>query len=233
MNHRLTNHYCIRRLAWGIAILCGLSWPVFAADKAADTRAGKGIAYPVYGAVAATPIAVVRVASTRTEYQRRGFLRIGALPILVAEGVRLEVRDPLATAQFLARLPEWLRAPGKGRAGELRDFQMFDRAEPDRPWLVAGRVCFAAGGQWELQAGEVREPGRAPQPFTQARLQVSGDRTGEVMLADGRTLKLFPQAQTTSTGGRILRAGSEVAAVQPTIAQPDLETRTNLNQTAP
>jgi hypothetical protein len=200
-------------------MLCWLALPVFAADKPVDTRAGKGIVSPVYGAVATTPIAVVRVQSARTEYQRRGFLRIGALPMLVAEGVRLEVRDPLATAQLFARLPEWLRAPGKGRAGELRDFKMFDCAEPDQPWLIVGRVRFAADGQWELQGGEVREPGRAPQPFVQARLQVTGERAGEVMLPDGRTLKLFPhQAQATSAaGGSLGQAPSSQPSSQPSL----------------
>lgn len=165
-----------------------------AAERTTDTRAGKGIAYPVYAPEASVPIAVVRVQATRTEYQRRGFLRIGALPMLVAEQVRVEVRDPRATVAQLSGLPEWLRAPGKGRAGEVRDFQMFDPAEPSRPWLSADRVRFAPNGQWELTGVVVRGLGLAAQPFSHALLQVTGERAGQVLLPDGRAVQLFAPA---------------------------------------
>ena len=233
MNCQRTIRDEFRGKTCAFGLLCAMSMLAVAADKPADTRAGKGITCPVYGATGETPIAVLRVKSTRTEYQRRGFLRIGALPMLVAEQVRLEVRDPQATAQLFTRLPEWLRAPGKGRAGELRDFQMFGRAEPDRPWLSAGRVRFAAEGRWELQAGEVREPGGAPRPFTQASLQVTGERAGEVQFPDGRTLNLFAPSQASSAGVGTAVAGPVIATIQPAIAQPNLATRINHNKTAP
>ena len=182
--------------SWGFCSVLGglVAVSTLAAERTTDTRAGKGIAYPVYAAEASVPIAVVRVQSTRTEYQRRGFLRIGALPMLVAEQVRVEVRDPRATVAQLSGLPEWLRAPGKGRAGEVRDFQMFDPAEPARPWLSADRVRFAPNGQWEMTGVVVRGPGMASQPFGYALLQVTGERAGQVLLPDGRAVPLFTPA---------------------------------------
>lgn len=169
----------------------GATGSVAAGEVPLDVRASRAITSPIYGPAGGTPVAIVRVESTRTEYLRRGFLRIGALPVLVAERVRLEVRDAKATVAQLGQLPEWLRAPGKGRAGELRDFQMFDRAEPGRPWLSASRVRFASNGQWELAGVEVRGPGLIPVTAGHALLQVTGDRAGQVLLSDGRVLPLL------------------------------------------
>lgn len=172
-------------------------WAVFGsispgwAEVPHDTRASRRIVSPVYGRESSTPIAVVRVESTRTEYQRRGFLRIGALPFLVAERVRIEVREPAAIQQLWAALPEWLRAPGKGRSVEIRGFELHGQEVQRGPWLKAARVRVAERGQWDLTEGSFEAAQGGQVVFANARLQITGDQSGRITLPDGRNLMLF------------------------------------------
>jgi len=181
-------------LTLGCLLAFGCARTAMAAENSRDFRASKRVTSPVYGPEASRPIAVLRVEATRTEYQRRGFFRIGALPLLVAEQVRLEVRDPQATAQMFAGLPEWLRAPGRGRAGEVRDFQMRGPEPSDAPWLTVARVRMAEHGQWELKEGSLRTPAGEVVQFGQALMQIIGGHAGRVTLADGRSFTLLPPA---------------------------------------
>jgi hypothetical protein len=155
---------------------------------------------------------VLRVATTQTEYQRCKFLCIGALPLLVAEQVRIEVRDASATAEVFAGLPEWLRAPGKGRAVELRGFQLCGSEATSPVWLTAARVRLAPHGQWELSDGTVRQPDGSTQSFAHARLQITGEQTGRLMLADGRVFSVLPSRSNPAERAAGVLPSVEVAA---------------------
>lgn len=50
-------------------------------------------------------VMVMSVERTRTDYQRKGFFKIGLLPILVAEGVTFEVQEPAKLTAALGRVP--------------------------------------------------------------------------------------------------------------------------------
>lgn len=206
-------------LTWACLLALGCARAVLAAEVSQDNRASQRLTSPVYGPESSRPIAVLRVEATRTEYQRRGFFRIGALPLLVAEQVRIEVRDPQATAEVFAGLPEWLRAPGKGRAGELRDFQMRGPEPAGVPWLTVARVRLAEHGQWELKEGCLRSPTGEVAHFDQALMQIAGRHTGRITLADGRNFTLLPSVLSLTVPTRT-QPGTAATEAKPPAARP-------------
>jgi hypothetical protein len=220
MHMRQKHHDLRRRLASAsLAVLSG-ALATTAAEPARDSRFSKRVVSPVYGPASGGPIAVLRVATTQTEYQRCKFLCIGALPLLVAEQVRIEVRDASATAEVFAGLPEWLRAPGKGRVVELREFQLLGAGEPGPAWLTAARVRMAPHGQWEMRDGTVRQPDGSAQSFAHARLQITGEQTGRLMLPDGRVLAVLPPRSVS---------GEPVVGLLPPVSAADNPPPSNSN----
>ena len=71
-------------------------------------RGAQHLAIPRYTEPDKTLYAVISVDKVYTEYEKRGFFRIGALPVAVLEGVTYEVKDPAPAAKNLARLRSWL-----------------------------------------------------------------------------------------------------------------------------
>lgn len=59
---------------------------------------------PFYAAGQSEAVAVLRVEHVFRDHERRGFFRIGLLPLLVGEGVRLEFRDAGVAARELDRV---------------------------------------------------------------------------------------------------------------------------------
>jgi hypothetical protein len=126
------------------------------------------------------PAAVVRVDRIYTEYARKGFFRIGVLPIRVMAGVTFEVREPQRAADSLGRLPQWLEGEG-ARKVELRQVKF--RIVPARSDLLeADRACLAADGRLELFGG-VRF-GTEPNQVQAVRgiLQIAGPKAGQLVL---------------------------------------------------
>jgi hypothetical protein len=65
----------------------------------------QGLALPVYLDLS-SPATVVRADSVSREHQRRGFFRIGALPLLVCEGVTVEFTFLIFVEHFVADFVE-------------------------------------------------------------------------------------------------------------------------------
>ena len=106
----------------------------------------RGITLPTYLPDGSLPAVVTRMAWMEKDYYQRGFLQFGMLPITVGRDVVMEVRQPEALAAALEGIQGWRKAPGKGRAVELRDFCLKLRL-PDGPHeLRAGRVRFGERG---------------------------------------------------------------------------------------
>ena len=84
-----------------------------------------------------------------TEYEKRGFFHIGALPVAVLEGVTYEVKDAEKAAKNLARLPSWLGGDA-GKHVELRGVKLV--ASPTHR-LEGGRLLFLDNNRWELAGG--------------------------------------------------------------------------------
>lgn len=151
------------------------------------------ITLPLFAPGNGPPSAVVQIDSLRTEFQRKGFFRIGVLPVTIAEGVTVELRDPAALAQAVRALPRTL--PGRpagafeGRRFELR----FPRESTAR--LTAERVVFRARGTAALQAGCWTDPEGRRWPFTIAMLE-PGDGTSVWLRTDAGRWLLNPSSPT-------------------------------------
>lgn len=88
-----------------------------------------------------------------TDYQRKGFLRIGVLPILVAEDVTVEIHRPEALADLLSSFQRW---PGNGRGRKVVEWRNV-RFIPTG--CAAGRLetaCMRLGRQGQMCLTGVR-----------------------------------------------------------------------------
>jgi hypothetical protein len=64
---------------------------------------------------------VLRAEQVSRDYQRRGFSRIGLLPVVVLSGVTIEFRDLAHARDVLSRVTSRLPVGSAGEAVELRD----------------------------------------------------------------------------------------------------------------
>src|SRR4051812_41059785 len=115
-------HACRWRYLLALLILCQ--------NGLADGRSfrGKGLVIPLYDADQSHVLAIVRAGEVHQEFARRGFFRIGLLPVLVAQDVFLDLRTAKLTAELFRRLPDQLRLTAGSRSVELRNisFQFAD-----------------------------------------------------------------------------------------------------------
>jgi hypothetical protein len=135
-------------------------------------------AIPIYSDPDQKLSMVVRVDQTYTEYEKRGFFRIGALPVAVLEGVTFEIKDPAPAAKSLARLRGLLGAEA-GNHVELRQVKFV--VSPGSS-LEGGRVLFLGDDRWELVNGVRLVSGTNEMRAEKATLQVAGEQAGQVIL---------------------------------------------------
>jgi len=156
------------------------SWPV-AAELPRQLLLGrtslKNAVVPVFVRQEEKPVAVAQVGRVFTDYQRRGFLHIGLLPMTVLEGVTIEIIEPQKTALALASLHDWLNVPKGGRLVEFRRLKITCKGVATHE-LAAARVRAALNGQWELLDGVKYQAGALNVESPRARLQVIGERAG-------------------------------------------------------
>lgn len=108
----------------------------------------QGAVIPVYLGTASDPALVVRADKIYRDYQRKGFFRIGVLPIAVMEGVTFEVRHVELVTNRLARLEHWID-PRASRRLELRQATI-RMAGTVTNELRADRIHIVPGGTWAL-----------------------------------------------------------------------------------
>ncbi len=98
----------------------------------------------------------ITAAAARREYERRGFFRIGLLPLFVLEGVKVE----LNTASFssvtnaVARISDWVSKQGRSKC-ELRNVS-FSRTGEEPVFLEVGRIRISSVADetpWHLLDG--------------------------------------------------------------------------------
>ncbi len=122
--------------------------------------------------------AVVRVDRAYMDYQRKGFFRIGLLPIGVLDGVTYEARDLSSPAASLASLRRWL-GPDAAKYVELRRVTLL-LSPANR--LEAGALRCLADGRWELRNGVRFVSGANDLRAPSATLQLTGSRVGQLIL---------------------------------------------------
>jgi hypothetical protein len=94
---------------------------------------------PIYAEGHPRAVASIRIERVFRDHRRMGFFRVKALPLVVAEGVQLEVRKPAGATNLLAEFSAALHRLGGNRAVELRDFR-FALAGEAGPRLQARRL---------------------------------------------------------------------------------------------
>lgn len=126
------------------------------------------------------PLAIVRADRIYGDYQRRGFFRIGVLPMLVLEGLSLELCDPTQVLAVLSRAGAHFESRSKARrAIEGRNF-ILSIAGQTNEVIRAQIVRLENGTDWLFQEGIVDQPGAAPISFRRATLRIAGPKAGEL-----------------------------------------------------
>ncbi|NBV84713.1 MAG: hypothetical protein EBS01_00250 [Verrucomicrobia bacterium] len=158
--------------AW---IFCGF----LSGAQAGDLKLS-GLQFSV-GTPSDKPAARVRIAEVTQGAQKRGFLRIALLPLVLAKGVEVRFLRPELAA--LGEVQETLNSMVKLETQEWHRVSLFMDGET-APRLTA-EEAVPRGNVWELKrvrariSGEVRE-------FKECTLQVSGEQAG-LLTPNGRT----------------------------------------------
>jgi hypothetical protein len=140
----------------------------------------KGVAVPVYLDSRPEPAAILRADRIFRDYQRRGFFRIGVLPLVVFEGLNLEIREPERLSAALSAVSgQFAVKDNVKKAVEGREFTLRLGQEGDGQ-LRARRVRLEDGTVWRLQEGSVERAGAAAIAFRRATLTITGARAGEL-----------------------------------------------------
>jgi len=135
----------------------------------------------IYGADLFKPVATLKIERVFTDHRRLGFFHVKLLPVLVAEGVRLEFVQAGPQTNWLEDL-QFDPAPGvRHRAVEWRHFTVFFPQEK-LPRLQAGQVyppANAASTVYQLEGVTIRS-GSEPFNVPRAELRAEG-RSGQVV----------------------------------------------------
>jgi hypothetical protein len=140
----------------------------------------------VYPDSAAEPAAMIRAGRVFSDYQTRGFFRIGALPMLVLDRLSVELLQPEQLSKALRSLGEKFAVKNDSRkAVEGRDFCLWFSSRKDAQ-LRARRVRLESGTAWRLFDGALLRPGSDVIPFRQATLTIAGPNAGELAYETAR-----------------------------------------------
>lgn len=132
----------------------------------------------VYPESGLEPAAIFKAKSIYRDHQRRGFFRIGLLPLLVCDEVTFDIKDSEQAARSLAHARLQLCAHARGAPIELRRVAFQFPAETS-PRLKALKVQIRDNGQWELQDVVFRSPVEAIQS-SRATFQTTGPEAGKL-----------------------------------------------------
>lgn len=161
--------------------LVGLAKGQFVSDLLSGRMKARGVVVPFFAGQEQTPSMIMRADRIYTDYERKGFFRIGILPIGVMEGVTFEILHPESATNSLAQLHRWL-GPQAAKRLEFRKVNFLPFAGSTNH-LASGRVRFVPGGRWELLDGVHLFSGTNQVEARHATLQVAGKQTGQLIMA--------------------------------------------------
>ncbi len=145
------------------------------------------------------PCAVLRADLIHVDYERKGFFRIGALPLLAVEArFQFEVRNPDLAATSFAKLQDWVMSQSHGTSRlELRQpVFVINALSTNR--LECGRARAGRDGKWELLDGVSLCAGTSRVHVERAFLQMNGADAGRIMLKRPSVARLSISFQPTS-----------------------------------
>jgi len=139
-----------------------------------------GVVVPFYNVNDHTPSVIVRADAVYTDHERKGFFRIGVLPLSVIEGVTFEIYRSESLKKSLEEIHNWITA-GAVKRFEFRKLRVlnFD-GRTNR--LECGCARFVSDGKLELLDG-VRFISNTNQlTAPRAILQISGENAGRFIM---------------------------------------------------
>lgn len=158
-------------------------------------NSARDITMPVFVSGEPKAAGVIRVQRVFPGLQRQGVFRIGFLPALVLDKVRIQVNQPEHAAAILRRVLDIGRQARRPEAIELRDVQILVAGET-RPRLEAGTVLFDARCNWRLRDGvRLRLDGKE---WRARSADLEADEAGKLALSVGspdthERITLFPK----------------------------------------
>jgi len=167
-------------LLWVSSLCCALPGEPTGAPLAQVYGLKHGV-FAFYSEDCRGPAAILRVGEVRRDYQRKGFFRIGLLPMAVAEEAVFELHRPDRIAESLEQCTRCLGARSSGRV-ELRDVQ-FVAFGSSTNRLVCGWARPGSDGRWELLGGVRFESAATKIEAACATLQVTGPKAGQLIIA--------------------------------------------------
>jgi len=176
----------------------------------------KHLVVPIYLRYEPEPTAVLRADRIYSDYQRKGFFRIGALPLLVIEGLKVELRDPARLSPALAKASTHLAVSKESRkAVEARGFLL------TFPFKETAQVCarsarIESGDAWQLTEGSLEGIGPAALRFSSASLTVRGPDAGRLSCdtTNGTITFNLPALLATQQGGHMPNSRSLTSSSQ-------------------
>lgn len=140
----------------------------------------KKVTAPVYLGDELQPVAIIRADHVFGDYQRRGFFRIGVLPMLVLDGLSLELCDTTRLSTVLTNVSALLNVNhGATRVVEGRNFSLLFPAQKKAD-VRAQLIRLQSKTEWRLQDGVVHRPDGTSIQFRRATLRVAGPESGEL-----------------------------------------------------
>ena len=144
--------------------------------------------YPVYLGTSPKPAAVLKIDRIYTDYQRKGFFRIGLLPMVVADGVTFEFLQPGKIEETLSEMRAWLEPKATSKVLELRKVT-FNFPSAFQRKLMAKRVRLLEQGRWQLFDGVTYQNATNLAYAPRALLQVTGKHAGWLTLESTNTVE--------------------------------------------
>ena len=138
------------------------------------------VVVPFRAEAKAAPALTMHVDRVYTDYQRKGFFRIGVLPIAVFEGVRFDISGLAQATNGLAHAQRWLGTIPAKRL-ELRNVEFVIPAGRTN-CLQCADARILADGKWQLSGGVTLCFGAGEIRASQAVLQVTGAKAGQVTI---------------------------------------------------
>ena len=183
-----------------VSLLCANAKAQFASDLLSGRFKARGVVTAFYERTELTPSMIVRADDIYTDYERKGFFRIGILPVGVMEGVTFELHHPESLTNSLAQMRDWLGSQAAKRL-EFRKVNFMTFAGVTNR-LESGRARFISGGRWELLDGVRLLSGTNQLAAPRATLQVAGNQCGQLVMATDppltNNLFVLTEIQTTN-----------------------------------
>jgi hypothetical protein len=124
---------------------------------------------PLYSESQGAPIAILRVELATTEFERRGFFRVGLFPRAIFTGVALELESQDHLSESLRGLAGLLERTRKGQPWELRLVRVTFRNSTAGD-LALGRITQDGASAWRFESLSQAQADGPPRTVTSGRL---------------------------------------------------------------